>query len=89
MKESCHPLVSVIIPLFNKERYIGRCVSSILDQGLGEHGIEIVEEDDESTDSSMAECGEDFLLQSKCIIWTPRVHFFSWLLLVFCLKWLD
>ena len=66
MKESCHPLVSVIIPLFNKERYIGRCLSSVLDKGLGEHGIEIVVVDDGSTDSSLAKCRE-YVSDNECV----------------------
>lgn len=46
------PLVSIIIPLFNQERFVGQAITSILDQGLDE--IEIIIVDDGSTDRSAA-----------------------------------
>ena len=42
--------ISVIIPVFNLERYLHRCIDSLLNQSFC--GIEIIIVDDESTDDS-------------------------------------
>ena len=44
-------LVSVIIPVFNVERYLKQCLNSILNQTLKD--IEIICVDDGSTDKSL------------------------------------
>ena len=46
------PLVSVIIPMFNAEKFIGECLESLLDQTLKD--FEVVVVDDCSTDNSSA-----------------------------------
>lgn len=46
------PLVSVIVPIYNVEKYLNKCVDSIINQTL--ENIEIILVDDGSTDS----CGE-------------------------------
>ena len=45
------PKVSVIIPVFNSEKYLGPCLDSILNQTL--HNIEIICVDDDSKDNSL------------------------------------
>jgi glycosyltransferase involved in cell wall biosynthesis len=45
--------VSVIIPCFNHEKFIGRCLRSILDQSLSKKEYEIIVVDDGSTDNSL------------------------------------
>ena len=42
--------ISVIIPVFNLEKYLHRCIDSLLNQSFC--GIEIIIVDDESTDNS-------------------------------------
>ena len=50
------PLVSIIIPVFNKKKYFPRCIESVLSQSLKE--IEIVIVDDGSVDGTGAICQE-------------------------------
>ena len=49
-------LISVIVPVYNVEKYIGRCVKSILDQSYQK--LEIILVDDGSTDQSGSLCDE-------------------------------
>lgn len=44
--------LSIIIPLFNVEEHLSRCLKSLSSQGLGEDEFEIILVDDGSTDSS-------------------------------------
>ena len=49
-------LVSIVVPTYNVEKYLERCVSSIREQSYGE--LEIILVDDGSTDSSGIMCDE-------------------------------
>ena len=55
------PKVSIIIPVYNVEKYLERCINSLRNQSLED--IEIILVDDSSTDSSLQLCktfaGED------------------------------
>lgn len=50
------PLISVIVPVYNVEKYLGKCLDSILDQTFEDFEIILVE--DCSTDNSKKICGE-------------------------------
>jgi len=45
--------ISVIIPVFNQERFIGRCLRSILSQSMDQKEYEIIVIDDCSTDNTL------------------------------------
>ena len=44
--------VSVIIPVYNREKTIERCINSIINQTFGFENIEFILVDDKSTDNS-------------------------------------
>lgn len=44
------PLISVIVPAYNQERYIGRCLRSLIGQTMAREDFEIIVVDDGSTD---------------------------------------
>ena len=50
------PIVSIIVPVYNVEKYIERCVTSLTNQTI--KNIEIILVDDSSTDSSLSLCEE-------------------------------
>ena len=49
-----HPKVSIIVPVYNAEKYLERCISSLKKQSLTD--IEMILVDDSSTDSSLEIC---------------------------------
>lgn len=50
------PKVSIIVPVYNVEKYIHRCIESLINQTLKD--IEIILVDDESPDSCPFICDE-------------------------------
>lgn len=50
------PLISIIIPVYNAEKYLGQCLDSVLSQTVTDYEVILV--DDESTDSSPQICAE-------------------------------
>ena len=56
--------ISVIVPVYNVEKYLVRCLESLLDQSLS--GIEIILVDDGSTDNSSHIC-DDYAKKHKNI----------------------
>ena len=51
-----NPLVSIIVPVYNVEKYIHQCIESLLSQSL--QNIEIILVDDGSSDNCPEICDE-------------------------------
>lgn len=56
MKKTSHPLISIIIPVYNVEKYLNRCMESVINQSL--KNIEIILVDDGSPDNCPQLCDE-------------------------------
>lgn len=56
MTKTKQELVSVVIPVFNVEGYLRRCVGSVLTQSY--HNLQVILVDDGSTDGSGRICDE-------------------------------
>lgn len=60
------PAISVIVPVFNTEEYVARCIESILSQTFSD--FELIMIDDGSTDSSGKICDEYSLKDHRIIV---------------------
>lgn len=61
-----HPKVSVIVPVFNVQKYLVRCINSLINQSLT--NIEILLIDDGSTDNSGTICDEFAKKDNRIIV---------------------
>lgn len=52
LKSSSSPVITIVIPVFNQEKYIGRCIRSVLSQQFPREKFEIIVVNDGSTDKS-------------------------------------
>ena len=57
-KKTAKPFLSIIIPLYNAERFIKRCIDSVLSQNLALDDYEVIMIDDGSTDLSVDICNQ-------------------------------
>jgi len=57
------PKVSIIVPVYNAEKYLERCINSLINQTLED--IEIILVDDSSTDSSLEMCQKKAVEDSR------------------------
>nr|WP_067060036.1 glycosyltransferase [Mucilaginibacter sp. L294] len=60
------PLLSIIVPVFNKEKYIEDCINSILGQSFGD--FELILVNDGSTDASYQICREYAAKDNRIIL---------------------
>lgn len=67
-KESAsgNPLISIIVPVYNVEKYLQKCVYTIINQTY--KNIEIILVDDGSTDSSSSICDKLKSVDSRIIV---------------------
>lgn len=49
---SIKPIISVIVPVYNQEKYIGRCLRSLMSQTMRQEDFEIIVINDGSNDKS-------------------------------------
>lgn len=64
------PLISIIVPVYNVEKYIGRCIDSIRNQTYTE--IEIILINDGSTDSSRKICEEYRKIDNRITLYNQK-----------------
>lgn len=60
------PLISVIVPIYNAEKYLGKCLDSIIDQSYT--NLQIILVNDGSTDGSLEICREYSRLDLRIIV---------------------
>ena len=60
------PNVSIIVPVYNAEKYLERCIGSLVNQTL--ENIEIILVDDSSTDSSLEMCRKMAEKDSRIVV---------------------
>lgn len=58
------PRLSIVVPVYNVERWLGRCLESLYRQGLDEEEFEVVVVNDGSTDNSVS-LAQDFASRHK------------------------
>lgn len=51
-------LLSIIVPVYNVEKYLNNCLKSIVNQSLNKNNFEVILVDDKSTDNSLKICRE-------------------------------
>ncbi|HFI0021633.1 TPA: glycosyltransferase family 2 protein [Streptococcus suis] len=69
-------MISVIVPVYNNESYIERCIKSIINQTFKD--LEVVIIDDGSTDKSLDICKQLSLLDSRVKVYSFENHGVSW-----------
>ena len=63
------PLLSIIIPIYNSEKYLKRCLESICQQSFSD--FECIMVDDGSTDSSLDILNE-YALKDSRVMFSPK-----------------
>lgn len=63
-----NPIISIIVPIYNAEKYLHQCIDSLLSQGLKSEEYEIILVNDGSTDKSLSICEHYKSLNSNITI---------------------
>ena len=66
------PLVSIIVPVYNTDKFLSECIKSILAQSY--RNIEVILVDDGSTDNSNAICKDFFVADRRVILVRQKNH---------------
>ena len=66
MTQDIQPLVSIIVPVYNAERYLRYCIDSILGQSYV--NLEVILVDDGATDNSPTICDEYAAKDSRVVV---------------------
>lgn len=66
----CHPEVSIIVPVYNVEKYLKQCLDSLVRQTLKE--IEVICVNDGSTDGSLEILQEYACVDNRIIVLSQR-----------------
>lgn len=67
-----NPIISIIVPIFNSEKYLSICLESLLQQGLAEDEYEILLVNDGSTDNSLSICREYEKSHTNIIVYSQE-----------------
>lgn len=67
-----NPIISIIVPIFNSEKYLSTCLESLLQQGLAEDEYEILLVNDGSTDNSLSICREYEKSHTNIIVYSQE-----------------
>lgn len=67
-----HPLISIVVPIYNSEKYLERCILSLINQTLKD--IEIILVNDASPDNSMEIVGKYAALDSRIVVIDSKVN---------------
>ena len=62
----CKPLVSIVVPVFNAEKYLAKCIESVLKQTY--ETLEVILIDDGSKDGSAVICDQYALFDERIIV---------------------
>lgn len=66
-----NPIISIIVPVYNAEKTLNRCVDSILNQTY--HDWELLLVDDGSTDKSEAICNQYSAIDQRIKVFIKRM----------------
>lgn len=73
-KMDFEPLISIIVPIFNAEKYLKECLESIINQTY--KNIEILLINDGSSDSSLDMCKPYAIKDERIVLYTQRMEEF-------------